>query len=184
MSSFIYNIVVKVYYLYPWEQRRITITFFVDHIFSAPYFIDFIVIITTIFYLNNLECRFKLLNDIWDCLLPTSVTVHDRMIQSERIVLIEKIRLLHFELSELIRIFNFGYGKLILGCFSMMFIEMFAGYFYIICFIDSVPNKFLNENNIKYVPYIISIQSKMFLMYIIIAASRVSKEVILTHKFN
>jgi len=54
---------------------------------------------------------------------------------------LNKIRLLHAELSDLLRIFSDGYGKVILGFFIFTNIDMLATFFLIIIHVTKKEKK-------------------------------------------
>lgn len=103
----------------PWKTVDI---FSSAHIlFSPPFFLDFVVTSFLCFFLQNLHARFRTLNDFWKFLPAESVAVFNQWTHIEIVFLMEKMRLLHSELSELLKKFTLGYGPLLLAFFTFNF---------------------------------------------------------------
>jgi len=61
-------------------------------LFSPPFFMDYVVTITSFFFLQNLYVRFRTLNDVWKC-LPTGLnTVSSQWTHKEIVGVIENTR--------------------------------------------------------------------------------------------
>jgi len=146
--------------------------------FSIPYITDFVVIITVNFYLNNLNYRFQTLNDFWKCLPTGLISTHGEWTQSEIVMLVESIRLLHAKLSELLKIFSLSHGLLLLGFFVCSFID-FMYIFYLMIYDELASTKVsFTQNVIKYLPlHLLNVQIIVFLMSIIVAVSWIKEEV-------
>ncbi|XP_022176526.1 uncharacterized protein LOC111037956 [Myzus persicae] len=90
----------------------------------------------------------------------------------------EKIRLLHSELSELLNIFSLSYGLLLLSFFVFNFINLMFQLFLSICFemplSDAPPFKIFLR---KTLTLILNIQVVVFTMSIIVAVSLIHDEV-------
>jgi len=98
---------------------------------------------------------------------------------------LDKIRLLHAELSDLLRIFSVGYGQILLGFFVFSYINMLIGFFISIHFDFMLMDKLNFINFLRNVlPHIERLQSVIFILTIIIAASRVHEKVILIQISN
>ncbi|CAI6346540.1 unnamed protein product [Macrosiphum euphorbiae] len=132
-----------------------------------PFVLDYVIIITVCFYLSNIGCRFQILNDFWTCLLPGLVSISGEWTDSELVMLMESIRLLHAELSQLFKIFSCSYGTLLLV-------------FFVCCIIDVIYLIYLMiklENVIRHVPlHMLNIQVVVFLMSVILAASWINEK--------
>jgi len=100
-------------------------------LFTPPYVTDYIVTISSCFYLQNLYVRFRALNDLWKCLPPKLVAVPGQWTNIEIVVLMENTRLMHTELCELLNYFTRGYGPLLLGFYTFSFIAMLVSIYFI-----------------------------------------------------
>jgi len=112
---------------------------FASLLFHSPDIIIFIVMVTSCFYLSNLGCKFCTLNRLWKR-LPSEIValpLPGDWTSSEITVLVEGIRLLHAELSELLRLFSLGYGPVILIYFTFTFTQALVEVFLIIVFHNS-----------------------------------------------
>jgi len=167
-SLFLYFVVYEVYDIYLWPPSTFDINTFLLFFFGMPYILDYVVVITVCFYLSNIGCRFQTLNDFWTCLPRGLVSVSGEWTDSELVMLIESIRLLHAELSQLFKIFSWSYGTLLLV-------------FFVCCIIDITYLIYLMiklENVIRHVPlHMLNIQIVVFLMSVILASSRISEKV-------
>jgi len=92
---------------------------------------------------------------------------------------LDNVRLLHAELSDLLRIFSEGFGKMLLGFFVFSFINMIISFYYSIIPSDNVLKEFnVDHYLIASLPYILDLQNVIWTLSIIIAASRVHEKVI------
>jgi len=175
---FLYVIGYEVSALYLWQLRTIDITTIPVLFFNMPYITDFVVIITVNFYLNNLSYRFQMLNDFFKCLPTRLISTHGEWTHSEIVMLVESIRLLHAKLSELLKIFNFSYGLLLLGFFVCSFVD-FMYIFYLMIYHElASPKVSFTQNVIKYLPlHLFTVQIIVFLMSIIVAVTRIKEKV-------
>jgi len=167
-SLFLYFIVYEVYDIYLWPPNSFDLKTFLIFFFGMPYILDYVVIITVLFFLNNIGYRFQTLNDYWMCLPRGLVSIPGGWTNSELVMLMESIRLLHAELSQLFKIFSWSYGTLLLV-------------FFVCCIIDVIYLIYLMielENVIKHVPlHMLNIQIVVFLMSVILAASWINEKV-------
>ncbi|XP_025193406.1 uncharacterized protein LOC112593258 [Melanaphis sacchari] len=155
-----------------WPPRTLNVNLLSNHFFGPPFIVHFAVFISTCFFLYNLYIRFGTLNDLWKCLPVGLIAVSDRRTHMEIAVLIDDIRLLHSELSELMKIFSLGYGPLLIAFFTSNFINTLFNIFLAISFSDFLPHFSLTENKIIYyirlnrisnLPVHIKRQIKMFM---------------------
>jgi len=155
-------------YTYLWPPNTFDINTFLLFFFGMPYILDYVVIITVCFYLNNIANRFQTLNDFWRCLPCGLVSVPSEWTSSELAMLMKNIRLLHAELSQSFKIFSCSYGTLLLV-------------FFVCCIIDIIYLIYLMielENVIRHVSlHVLNIQIVVFLMSVILAASRINEKV-------
>lgn len=179
--TFIYILIFNVYVKYfLWTPKSITAAYFIIRMFGMPFIVDFVIVITSCFYLNTLYNRFKLLNDLWLSIPYGFIAVYNEMTHYQTVMLIEDIRLLHSDLSELSKYFNMCYGPLLLGFFVFGYINIIYSYLFILNFHDLSLSRLTMTMNIirSSIPYILMFQCIILMMAVIIAASRVSYQVI------
>lgn len=105
------------------------------------------------------------------------VVVSGEWSHSEIALSLENIRLLHAELSELLKIFSLGFGPLLLGLFVLNTINIIFCFFYMMLSVP-MPGVSFTENIKRHMfPYILCAQDIFFMMIIIVAASRISDKV-------
>lgn len=121
-SLLIYFLRFEVYHMFAWPPYSIPTV--VILIFDVPYILDFIVVISTCFYIINFKFRQQILNDYWKCFSPTLISIAGEFSNTEIVILMENIRLLHDEISQLLKTFDLGHGSLLLGYFGCSFIDM------------------------------------------------------------
>ncbi|XP_025420635.1 uncharacterized protein LOC112690761 [Sipha flava] len=168
-----YVITTVIIWIFHPPQSMNVLVFF-TYIFQLQYFIDFTIVTSTYFFLTNLEFRFQMLNNLWK-LYPIEIfTIPGGWTCSKITMFLEDIRLLHAELSELLKIFSVGYGKMLLGFFVFSYIDILFLYFLLI-------HLSLDEQGSISVTVTVLITSGLgktiaFIMSIILATSRVNKE--------
>ncbi|KAE9539588.1 hypothetical protein AGLY_004840 [Aphis glycines] len=81
------------------------------------------------YFLHNLHARLWTLNDLWKCLPAELAVDHDQWTHIEIVFFMEKTRLLHSELCELLNKFTIGFGPLLLAFFSFSFSCLLIGSF-------------------------------------------------------
>jgi len=176
----LYYILITLLYMYLWPIKMINITVIVIYFFHVSAIVDFTVIVSAHFYLQNLEYRFELLNDFWKCLPAGLLDVTGECSLHDTAMMVDNIRLLHAELSDILRIFSMGYGQILLSYFVSSYINMMVCLFYAICFKfatswedDAMIKKILKES----IAFIYYLQNIIFTMSIVTAASRVNNKV-------
>jgi len=125
--------------------------------------------ITSLYYLSNLGFRFCELNRLWKCLPFGLIALPGGLTTSEITMLVERIRLLHAELSELLRLFSLGYGPVLLMYFTFTFTHALIEIFFI-----TIYREFLGSD---YFPFIFYLQHIFNMISIIYATSWVIEEV-------
>jgi len=177
ISLLIYFVGFELYSHYLWTPKTISIHITIRYLFNAPFFIDFAVLIASCFFLINLNNRFQTLIDFLK-FLPVESDFPNEWTNSEIAMSMEKIRLLHSELSEQLKIFSLSYGPLLLSFFVFNFINLIFQLFLSICFkvppSDVPPLKTFLRNTI---PLILNIQIVVFTMSIIVAVSLIHDKV-------
>ncbi|CAI6366228.1 unnamed protein product [Macrosiphum euphorbiae] len=104
---------------------------------SFPVELYSIILVTSLYYLSNLGYRFCELNRLWKCLPFGLIALPGGLTNSEITILVERIRLLHAELSELLRLFSLGYGPILLIYFTFTFSNALLETFLITIYNDS-----------------------------------------------
>ncbi|XP_026819974.1 uncharacterized protein LOC113558677 isoform X2 [Rhopalosiphum maidis] len=149
ISTSLYYIALTFLYLYLWPVKIMDITTFVLYFIRVSFIIDFTLIVSSYFYLRNLENRFETLNDLWRCLPEGLLAVPDECSEYDIVIMVDNIRTLHAVLSDILRIF--------------------------ICFkYSSEDHQTLKKVLKETVPFILSLKNIIFTMSIITAASRVN----------
>lgn len=167
----LYFLAFQVYFIL-WHGNQLSGFEWAAHIlFRYPVIIVFIVMITACFYLYNLEHRFVALNTLWKCLPPGLIDLPGGWTNSEITVLVESVRLLHAELSELLRLFSLGYGPVLLVYLIITFVEAVFDMFLIIVFSDY-------RVKLNFIPYLFYLQYVIYTMSILCNSSRIFEEVL------
>ncbi|CAI6349067.1 unnamed protein product [Macrosiphum euphorbiae] len=162
----------------------------IDIVAISMYFIrlgnivDITVVISSYFYLQNLECRFQTLNNFWTQ-LPDGFTTVPVIVggwsNPEIVMMLDNVRRLHSELSDLLRIFSISFGQILLAFFVFSYIDIIFKFFISIHFIG-LTNWTVSVNAVlvKLITFLVYLQDSIFVMSIIIAASRVKDTVNMT----
>lgn len=164
--------------LYLWPPKSMDITIIALYFIRLEFIIDLSVIFSSYFFLKQLEYRFQMLNYSWKYLQPGFLTNPSELTHSITEMTLDKMRLLHVELSDLLRIFSDGYGKVLLGFFIFTYIDMLFAFFFTI-----ILSKRTKEENIlvrvlkTFLPYCYQLQNVIYILFIVIAASRVHEKV-------
>uniref|UniRef100_A0A2S2NW44 Gustatory receptor n=1 Tax=Schizaphis graminum TaxID=13262 RepID=A0A2S2NW44_SCHGA len=173
LSIFVYFIGFKCFFIYIRFLKIHNIVSLLHYaLFSIPYVMDYVITITSCFFLQNMFVRFQTLNDVWNC-LPADLAVVPGQWTHDRIVdVMENTRLLHSELCGLLKAFTLGYGPMLLGFFSSSFINMLLCVYFIIIndeeSTSSHPTKSFWE---KILPLIVHVQIVTFLLSVIVIVS-------------
>lgn len=147
-------------------------------IFSIPYLMDYVVMISLCFFLQNLYARFQTLIDLWKCLPADLVPVSSQWTHIEIVDFMENTRMLHSELCELLKMFSLGYGPLLLCFYITGFINLMMSVYFIV---NSIKLSNIHSNFIFFdqlLPIIIHSQIVTFLLSIIIFVSFINEKVI------
>lgn len=115
--------------------RSNVISHVIEFVFVPPRLTDFCVTISSCFYLCHLGHRFSALNATWRSLLVDDPDNRfRRRTTTETAVLVESVRLMHAELSGLLRKFNKCYGPMILSTFVFFIFDLTCDLYYILFF--------------------------------------------------
>lgn len=177
ISLLVYFIVFEFYNQYIWPLKIVNFNTIIRYLFSAPFIIDFAVLISSCFFLLNLNNRFQTLIDFLK-FLPVETDFYNEWTNSEIAMSMEKIRLLHSELSELLKMFSLGYGPLLLCFFVFNFINLIFQLFLSICIKLPPPDVPSIKTALRNVlPLISNIQVVIFTMSTIVAVSMIHDKV-------
>ncbi|XP_022182800.1 uncharacterized protein LOC111042479 [Myzus persicae] len=147
------------------------------YFFRIEYVLDVAVWFSTYFFLQQLEYRFQTLNESWKYLLPGFLPFPGEWTCSITEMTLDKIRLLHAELSDSLRLFSMGFGQILLGFFVFSYIDMLLQFYYFINFNDKETEKFSFLYFLKIVvTQTFHIRNIILILSIIIAASRVHEK--------
>ena len=148
-------------------------------IVRLEFLVDVAVIFSTCFFLQQLDCRFQTLNDSWQYLLPGFISVPaGELSHFITGMTLDKIRLLHAELSDLLRIFSAGYGQMLVGFFVFSYTNTVLTFYYMIHHnaVKREESTFIYFLN-TFMIYMTSLQNVTFILSIIMDASRVHEKV-------
>lgn len=176
-SAITYFIGYEIYYFFLWPPQKIGFASILVYFFNLPNIVDFTVIITACFCLSSLGFRFQTVNNLWKRLPDGLMSVPGEWTQSEIVMLTESIRLLHAELSELLKMFSLGYGPMLLGFFVCSFIDM-VFIFYITLGKTVLTNVGHIETFFKFIPLsIYKVQIVVCMISIVVGASWINEKV-------
>lgn len=159
-------------------MKIISIKLLIHHVlFTIPYIMDYVVVISSCFFLQNMYVRFQTLNDVWKCLPANLVPISVQWTHIDIVVLMEDMRLLHAELCDLLKMFTLGYGPMLLSFFISSYINMLLS-IYIFIQNDEVNHFRITERVYKQMLTLsIYAQSFTFLMSIITFISFINEKV-------
>ncbi|KAL4154210.1 hypothetical protein QTP88_002042 [Uroleucon formosanum] len=177
ISLIAYFIGFKIAHLYLNPMKIISIKLLIHHVlFTIPYIMDFVVVISSCFFLQNMYVRFQTLNDVWKCLPANLVPISVQWTHIDIVVLMEDMRLLHAELCDLLKMFTLGYGPMLLSFFISSYINMLLS-IYIFIQNDEVNHFRITERVYKQMLTLsIYAQSFTFLMSIITFISFINEK--------
>lgn len=163
--------------LYFWPPQSLNITTLLIFFFEMPYITDYVVLITVCYYLSNLACRFQILNEFWKCLPAGLAPVPDKWTHFDIAMSVEHIRLLHAQLSELLKTFDSGFGPLLLCFFVCSFIDMIY-VFYLMLYHEFITDDGFIDSVLKYLAvHIFNVQVLIFTISIAATASWINAKV-------
>jgi len=153
----------------------------VHFVVSPPFILDYVVTSSMCFFLHNLYARFWMLNDLWKCLPAELIVDHDQWTDVEIVFFMEKMRLLHSELCELLKKFTLGFGPLLLAFFTFSYISLLITIFFMISI-----RPLSSENFDEYIVdtifnLLLEAQLIIFMMSIIVYVSLIDEQVFIQH---
>ncbi|XP_060847330.1 uncharacterized protein LOC132926921 [Rhopalosiphum padi] len=178
ISLFVYFIGFKSLYFYflPIKIENVVSLLIYYLLFTLPFVIDYVVTISSCFFLQSLYVRFQTLNDFWKCLPTDLVDVSRQWTHTEIVDFMENTRLLHSELCGLLKTFTRGYGSLLLGFFASSFINLLLSVYFIVNN-GPLPASHSSANVWEQIiPLIIHVQMVTFLMFIIVFVSFINEK--------
>lgn len=111
------------------------------NLFYDPNLLDMVIVTGGCFYIRCVAHRFCTLNDAWRRLPLGLVKISGEWTQSQIIMSLECLRLLHADLCEIIKVFNLGYGMILLGYFTFSFVGLLMfTYLYFAVGYKSIPD--------------------------------------------
>lgn len=174
-----YLIACKLLCLYLFPPRTPDINLVASLFIGPPFIVHYVVFISTFYFLYNLYIRFKTLNDLWKCLPVGLIAAPDQWTHSEVMILIDDIRLLHSELSELLKIFSEGCGPMLVTFFLSNYINTLINFYFTYNFGHFQPEYNLTHNLLRIIIIYIAVgQSIVGVMIIIMLASFINDKVI------
>jgi len=158
--ALVYYTLLTLVFVHFWPPKTVDITTIAIYFIRLDFIVDVALIFSSYFFLQQLEYRFQTLNDSWKYLLPGFPSMPGDLTHSITKITLDKIRLLHADLSDLLRIFSVGYGLMLLGFFVFSYIHTLLGFYYIIHSENTKTEELISINFIKIIiPYIMSLQN-------------------------
>lgn len=102
----VYYIAITSVCVYLWPPKTIDITSIAVYFIRLEFIMDISVIFSLYFFLKQLQYRYQILNDTWVYLLPGFIATPAGLTHSITGMTLDKIRLLHANLSDLLKIFS------------------------------------------------------------------------------
>ncbi|CAI6350942.1 unnamed protein product [Macrosiphum euphorbiae] len=142
---------------------------------------EFVVFATAYFYLFNLGSRFDTLNRFCEWMPAGLVTAAGTWTQSEITETMERVRLLHSKLCDLLRVFGFGYGGVLLCYFTFNFFDLLRNFYYLIHVsrYDSSSSASSYNNSLNVILTVaFCLQNVVFVVCLLIAVSWINEKII------
>lgn len=119
-----------------------------------------------------------MLNDLWKCLPDGLAATSGQWTHIKIVDLMENTRLLHSELCDLLKMFTFGYGPLLLGLYVTSYINLLSSVYFIVN--SEVFSSLRSTKNIRaqILSLILHVQIVMFLFSIVVFVSSINEKVI------
>lgn len=166
----VYFLGCQMYYAFYFNVSFVQVAGHMTVVFHSPDIIIFVVFITSCFYLYSLGQRFCLLNDLWQRIPPGLAAFAGQWTNSEIAVVVESIRLLHAELSDLLRLFSVCYGSVLLFFFTLSFVHATLDVYLIVAYKGS-------KGKLNVLPYVFYLQNIVFSLMILWITSWVLEKV-------
>jgi len=166
-----YYIAISSVFLYLWPPKTIDVFNVAVYFIRLEFIVNVAVMFCSYFFLQQLEYRFQVLNNAWTHLLPRFLSNSGDSTHFITGMTLDKIRLLHAELSDLLIIFSDGFGKILLGYFIFCYYDIILGFTFNFFLFDQ-PDIIA-----QILPYIFNVQNIILILSILIAASNVHEKV-------
>jgi len=175
---FIYFIGFDILETYVWPPMKYDIYIIAIYLFTKPYITDYVVFITVFFFLVNIRYRFQTINNYWKCLPDGLIAIPGDRTPNEIIIRIEHIRMLHARLSEILKLFNLGYGLLLIHFFVFNFIDLIYLFYLVLKHEFIKSNEKFIDRMVRILPtYLYKLQIVVFMMSMIVASSWIIEKV-------
>ncbi|CAI6350941.1 unnamed protein product [Macrosiphum euphorbiae] len=164
-----------------WSPARLDFGTVVKYFFEIPCVMEFVVFATAYFYLFNLGSRFDTLNRFCEWMPAGLVTAAGTWTQSEITETMERVRLLHSKLCDLLRVFGFGYGGVLLCYFTFNFFDLLRNFYYLIHVsrYDSSSSASSYNNSLNVILTVaFCLQNVVFVVCLLIAVSWINEKII------
>ncbi|XP_022168053.1 uncharacterized protein LOC111032134 [Myzus persicae] len=123
---------LEIFSIWLWPPSKLDFGTVVRYFFEIPCVTEFAVFVTTYFYLRNLGSRFDTLNFVCEQFPPGLIGTAGTWPQPEITRLVDRARMLHSELCELLRVFGLGYGGVLLCYFAFNFVDLLRNFYYLL----------------------------------------------------
>ncbi|XP_050535003.1 uncharacterized protein LOC126902022 [Daktulosphaira vitifoliae] len=106
--------------------------FITNFFFGIPRITDFVIVFSACFFLRQIGHRFSILNKFWKQLPGELIRAPGHWSKDEIAMLIESCRLLHANLSDILKSFSYAYGPILVFFLLFLFIDMAYSMFIIL----------------------------------------------------
>ncbi|XP_050535866.1 uncharacterized protein LOC126902533 [Daktulosphaira vitifoliae] len=137
---FIFKITILTILSHAVPGRRFSIMEIITNfVFVIPRLTDFVIVISACFFLRQIGHRFSILNKFWKRLPGEIIRAPGHWSKDEIAMLIESCRLLHANLSDILKTFSYAYGPILVFFFLFVFIDMAYSMFIILYLNYTIP---------------------------------------------
>ncbi|XP_050535857.1 uncharacterized protein LOC126902523 [Daktulosphaira vitifoliae] len=129
----IFKITIQIILTFMIIRRRFNIMEFITNfVFHIPRLTDFVIVFSACFFLKQIGYRFSILNKFWKRLPGELIRAPGHWSKDEIAMLIESCRLLHANLSDILKTFSYAYGPILVFFLLFLFIDMAYSMFIIL----------------------------------------------------
>ncbi|KAL4112653.1 hypothetical protein QTP88_016400 [Uroleucon formosanum] len=172
---------LQVFSIWLWPPARLGLFTGVKYFFEIPCFTEFAVFATAYFFFHNLGSRFGTLSRFCERLPTGLVTAAaGTWTQSEIAETMGRVRSLHSELCDLLRVFGYGYGGVLLCYFAFNFVDLLRNFYYLVHVsrYDSSSSASSNNNTLNVVLTVtFCLQNVVFVVCLLIAVSWINEKI-------
>jgi len=178
---------LQTFSMWLWPPARLDFVTVVKYFFEIPCVTEFAVFATAYFYLLNLGSRFDTLNRLCEQLPAGLVAAAaGTWTQSEITEAMDRVRILHSELCDLLRVFGFGYGGVLLCYLTFNFFDLLRNFYYLIHVSrydsSSSASSYYNTLNVI-LTVAFCLQNVVFVVYLLIVVSWINEKVTSQHPY-